>query len=535
MNRANKILLLILMFLCFIFNASRNIYAEVYGSISGKVINVDTGEPVKGIGVSIDVLDPKLCKPLSCGYDSYKKTDDNGNYVFKKVPPGEYKISLNDFTTEYRHYYYDTSMGKLASLYTSIDCEKYRLFMGKKSVNDYVYKYQGNYELPINLQAGENITGLDIKIKKVYGTISGKIMHQDGTPYGKKEAFIGGNAIIDNITYGWARPGELTDENGNFVLNHLEDSNNWNLIIYYNYRGEDHPFMAQYKYPHTVDTRGAKDVKSIMIYPIFDTTTGFFATIFDTTHTALKDIDITLIHKNNLGYIDNTIANQSDEYGRVSFKGILPGIYNIVLRKLVMIEVEIKRRGTKTGKKEMEPGFKVYEYPEIIEITPNNIKQKELIFIEDKAIAESILRLGFNEKCNSPMFIREGDLEICNIICEERKRVESCISNVNCLENPAMDPADSCGEPNIPCDGVTVCTFPFTNGPPIPRINCPKNSEFYPIVEVHENKHVGQIGNCSNYTTIDRYNAMIIANRCNWEKAAYASENSSNAEFNQQF
>ncbi|MBI4652330.1 hypothetical protein HY745_13860, partial [Candidatus Desantisbacteria bacterium] len=529
MNRkiSYTISVLILLILSLFTTESQNIYAEVYGSISGKVVFAETGEPVKGILVSISVLDPKTCTPLSCSISSAIKTDVNGNYVFNRIPPGEYKINLSDITTEYNHYYYDTSMGRLASGYSDADCEKYKLFVGKKSVDDYVYgRVYESHKLPIKFLLGKNITELNILLKKVYGTISGRVLRQDNGLF-DGSIRVEPASIVDNNTYYSRYYGIWVEKNdGSFLLDLLADSVDWNLFITYSPSysmfktefGIKRSINYGYKHSNSIDTRGAKDVKDIIIYPVFDTTTGFVVTVYDTSQIFLEGIEVELIHKNRLGQKEYSMLASTDEDGKVFFKAVPSGTYNITLTKLMMVEEERSIGRGKYAKKikELVQGWKTYEYPEAIEIILNNILKKNLIYEENKTILKTPLYLksSLERKC----FSLADDL--CGAVCNNLKDAE-CASEGPC-PTPASDPSDPC--PGATCGGDTKCTSIGEGaGLPVPTINC-SNPEFYDIVAVHENVHVGQLAPCSQYKTWEEYFSKIRANRCAWEHAAYSAE-----------
>ncbi len=60
------------------------------GSISGKVVNNETGEPIDF--VTVQLIDAKTNKPLSYG----AQTDENGLFVLKNVPNGSYVVRVTN-------------------------------------------------------------------------------------------------------------------------------------------------------------------------------------------------------------------------------------------------------------------------------------------------------------------------------------------------------------------------------------------------------------------------------------------------------
>ncbi|MBI4649989.1 carboxypeptidase regulatory-like domain-containing protein, partial [Candidatus Desantisbacteria bacterium] len=96
MNRVNKILLIFVFLIC-IFNASQNIYAEVYGSISGNVYDEKLGKGMEGVAVGLTDLSGNYRIKVKGRIDAFSSvTDRNGNYVINMVPPGTYKMVLID-------------------------------------------------------------------------------------------------------------------------------------------------------------------------------------------------------------------------------------------------------------------------------------------------------------------------------------------------------------------------------------------------------------------------------------------------------
>lgn len=153
-----------------------DIRLELSGSLSGKVVNGLTGEPAVGVKVfAQDAYDGDGAKPRT-GYGE-AITDKDGAFTIRQLTPGKY--NLNAFLT-----------GQMDRDWTSVAYDR------------------------APLKAGENKTGLDIKLIKG-GLIFGTVKYSDGKPlYG---TYVG--------VYGPARPRSgawvqncLTDKEGRYVL-----------------------------------------------------------------------------------------------------------------------------------------------------------------------------------------------------------------------------------------------------------------------------------------------------------------------------
>lgn len=79
-----KILLLAIGFLFLLFSFQKSVWSTVYGSISGKVIDEQTGKGVKGVKIS-------LFQPGS-DFTITAETNENGEFVFSEVIPGRCRI-----------------------------------------------------------------------------------------------------------------------------------------------------------------------------------------------------------------------------------------------------------------------------------------------------------------------------------------------------------------------------------------------------------------------------------------------------------
>ena len=75
--------------------AVEGVYAEVYTSISGKVIAEDTGEGIGNVNILIHKCPTgRKCRAIS---------NDDGTYVVEDLPPGDYYIDFDPNESNYLH------------------------------------------------------------------------------------------------------------------------------------------------------------------------------------------------------------------------------------------------------------------------------------------------------------------------------------------------------------------------------------------------------------------------------------------------
>lgn len=138
-----------------------NFMLERYGSISGAVSDVQTGQPLGGVGIFVT---------RGSGYFSrYAQTDSSGNYQLSELLPGTYFVKTE-------------STAYLDQLYQRIPCEN----NCDVTTGD-----------PVVVSSGANTGGIDFSLQRA-GSISGRITSQ-----------LTGSGLTGSVT--------IYDSNGNFV------------------------------------------------------------------------------------------------------------------------------------------------------------------------------------------------------------------------------------------------------------------------------------------------------------------------------
>jgi len=156
-------------------------------SVSGVVLRADTKEPVPGYPLML-TLHPQAFLDDRPDYRT-TQADENGAFVFTNVPPGHYWIASIPF---------EQGDGGLAHI-------SYALIPGDRT----------KMEPQISVEAN-NIEGIQYLVKPVLQTtLMGTVVDESGKPVP--------DAIIDlrALTKGMLKPGELSDENGEFELTFL--------------------------------------------------------------------------------------------------------------------------------------------------------------------------------------------------------------------------------------------------------------------------------------------------------------------------
>lgn len=143
--------------------------AEIYMSVSGKVIDGDNSQGVRG--VKILLFDEKNAYPFSQNI-----TDNNGCFTFDMIPPGNYSM-------------YAYAFGDYAL--------------------DYISKM-------VTVKRGKNVTGINFTLEKS-GNISGTAYQSDGiTP-------LSNTVVMAKSSDSFGRA--VTDSNGNYTIMNLKKGN----------------------------------------------------------------------------------------------------------------------------------------------------------------------------------------------------------------------------------------------------------------------------------------------------------------------
>lgn len=193
MIKINRILLNILINLILCILLKHSVYAEVYGSISGRVYTENTGKGMEGCSVWAisggDNIELEKINPMHMTgmliegklkvYGERCTTDKDGNYVIKGLPPKKYVIEIGP---------------------------------GKEIIRTHDIS---RFSKIITLSPGKNITNFDFNLKKLK-SISGIVYLSDGiTPF---TAF----GIIESGYKKLEGPVKGIKNNGKFALNKID-------------------------------------------------------------------------------------------------------------------------------------------------------------------------------------------------------------------------------------------------------------------------------------------------------------------------
>lgn len=177
-----SLVLLLLSITALLFKIN-DLRAELLMSISGKVIDYDTG---KGIPEGKVVISHQ-------GRYFSSKTDKNGNFTIKNLPEGRYEIRIGSI---------------LASL------------------PDYYVPHK--YPEYIDLKAGKNITDVKIFVKRG-ATVSGKILSDDGkTPIKGAMVYIKSK---ETDFYNETRREDFSDENGIYRIEGIIEGYSFDIVV----------------------------------------------------------------------------------------------------------------------------------------------------------------------------------------------------------------------------------------------------------------------------------------------------------------
>ncbi|NOY64545.1 MAG: carboxypeptidase regulatory-like domain-containing protein [Nitrospirae bacterium] len=244
-----------------------NTNAEIYTSISGKVIAEDTGKGIPEVGIVAERTEGKETY--------YATTDSEGKYVLKDLKPGNYIISFY----------------KRRSFYIS----------EKKSLKVY-------------LPRGKNLVNVNY-VLKIGGGVSGVVYNADGTPV--SEALI--SAEVSDARPEWVNSvGQLIGSDGKFLILGVPESDR--CVVKVELRG--HAPLTR-----IVKIQKGKITENVNFTVRWDDKTGISGKVISTVdNKPLKGIWIVLFDRADKG-VASTTTNETGEY---SIVGVQPGVYNVV-------------------------------------------------------------------------------------------------------------------------------------------------------------------------------------------------------------
>ncbi len=291
MSKENKKLLLVSLGLFLIsgimlFFKIRELRAELLMSISGKVIDYETGKGIPNISVIIEPY-------------HWATTDKDGNFTIKDVPEGRYKIDIASTVSTIAEYYVPHS-----------------------------------YPEYIEVPRGKNVVGVKIYLRKG-ATASGRVLAEDGvTPikgawvdvisyetnfYGDISALYShSGSLKSKVTF-------LTDEEGRFKVKGLLEGFSFDLLIMaYGYadewrRGLKVRYGEELNVGDIIMGRRSRSVIRGKVYSSKDMTPMVGAEIWiSKMATTIKKME-----ESDGGWA------LTDSKGEFEIKGLTPGYYNI--------------------------------------------------------------------------------------------------------------------------------------------------------------------------------------------------------------
>jgi hypothetical protein len=171
----------------------KDLRAELLMSISGKVIDYDTGKGIAGITVVISM-------------DKWAKTDKDGNFVITEVPEGRYELDIARMVASVSEYY-------VPHIYPEY----------------------------IDVQSGKNVRNIKIYLRKG-ATVSGRVLAEDGvTPIKGALVIIDSHetnfyAEIERL-FEWSKEfpkskvSFYTNENGEFLLKGILEEFSFDILV----------------------------------------------------------------------------------------------------------------------------------------------------------------------------------------------------------------------------------------------------------------------------------------------------------------
>lgn len=261
--KLSMILFSVLILSLFLFS---DISADIYSSISGRVIAEDTGEGVGGVSVLALMVGKKE--------HYYATTDKRGVYVLEDLKSGTYIIGFH------------------------------------KGDSPYLF---GSPHLRVILPKGKNVVNVN-HVLTLGGSVSGTVYDADGvTPL----SGVGISADVPNPQPKWidGSRAKLTDSNGKFLLQGLLESDN--CIVQVNVRG--HASLTK-----TVKITKGQVTENVNFVVKWDDITGITGHVRSSIdNKPIKNARIVLFDSSG----ENIASSRTDENGEYSIIGVEPGIY----------------------------------------------------------------------------------------------------------------------------------------------------------------------------------------------------------------
>lgn len=240
--------------------------AAVYSSISGRVIEEDTGKGVPGMDIRIRSGD--------WGKETF--TDQNGFYEIRDLTPGTYLLYPSSNDPSLARYYLD---------------------LGKEGME-------------VILPAGKNVVNQNF-ILKVGGSISGHVYQNDGvTP----ASGVGVGVVVGAFT----GQGIETNPDGSFFINGIPPSNNVEVNV--GVRGLYNPEVKTVQVVSGQTTTGVN-------FKLPPTDTGIVGTVTDAdTNAPIADADVDVYDSNGVVL---SVTGYTDANGIYKIFGLPPGVYTL--------------------------------------------------------------------------------------------------------------------------------------------------------------------------------------------------------------
>ena len=248
-------------------------YAQIYNSISGRVIDAETGEPVEG--ADIKCVNQGLRWVIV-------KTNKKGLYKIRHLAAGTYSFMVD---------------GPVGSYYTDSD----------QWIN-------------ADLTKGKDVTNLNYQLYKG-GAVSGFVFQADGiTPAAGVRVRIG--HVESNPSYLSTPKYAITDDQGYYFLKPVPVSDNAEVIVSY----DNKPSITR-----NVAVAKEQVTENVNFNLIWDESTGIRGRVVDVNGNTVSGCSIRLdlpdFYKEN--YSKQIEATETDENGNFEILGLKTGTYYI--------------------------------------------------------------------------------------------------------------------------------------------------------------------------------------------------------------